>query len=818
MLHRLPTSSPLPDSVSPLPPKAVPQVGAPPATKSSDRSELSSRDPRLLLLLGLTAVLLVISWWREEGYQIADSVEYLERAHGIVLGHQLIDSQAIRSFGFSGLLVPLFALAKWFGLQDLVHVAHAAQVLQVLLALALVVVTARIGARLAGPSAGLAAAAVLGFNPIFLRWGVEPVSGIAAALFIALALERALGERRARDGAVVGLWLGLAFLMAYQTILVIGAIVGVLVLRDALRHRAYLGALCSGLLALVLLQCVLDRLYYGSFGISVWRYVLENFGTNASVLLEKLKLHRLARWVYNQSYGTGEQTVSYQEAVRIGDSPITSKLPPSWYFTHITQCLVWPALALTAVGFARALGRITWNGVLLTAVIVANVAIMSVKGSKEFRLWLPFLPMIAVLAGLGFATLAGPPKPGRSLRWALVTLLLAGVGVAGAIESWTTNTRRFGGFWRAMALVNDAAAQSLESRRAGWKPYREQQLAQGADPATLPEEVPHLRVAAAYHWSMFLRGSSLVELVKLPHHLDDWSIYTPEERQEDLDTLAGLDFFITHLPVLTLHHDLFAAVNHDFAVRGVFYDRVIYEGLGPIYVLGRRTGGPGELTFFDLDTQLSEQAFRERYDLHQDVRFEHLGTRGQREELQFLGWEYTPLPGDGYAWITYSWRGGPFEAPDFKIIDRLTSPDGHNAWQNNHHPAYGVHVTSSWGEGWNLREGYLVVPEADPYQPGERYRRMGGEYRRGDLIPASLWLDVARMNADDSEVQERMDVVDPLSGTPVRSLTPPGAFPTAQGYRLSLLDGMALVGSFFMPVHPRSRRPDDGHPVPTEEP
>ena len=380
---------------------------------------LKAKDWGLGCLLASTAVMLVWSWVRQEGYQLADSVEYLERAQGIAHGHALIDSVAIRAFGFSGLLVPLFWIYDALGLTEPVRIMQAAQLLQVLLTLALVAATARLCARFAGRAGGLAAGALLGFNPIVLRWGVEPVSGIAAALFVTLAVSRAVGDRRIafswpwssklpaasspqlpprmRDAWITGGWLGLAFLMAYQTILVVGAVLVVLFIRDVRRQPRWIAAVFGGLFGVVLLQCALDRWYYGSFGISVSTYFIENFGSSAALLFHKggkLPLVgpfflRVSHWIYNGLFQVGENTLKYQDQVVAGEKQITSKLPPSWYFTHLANCLVAPAAILVGFGLLRCVVQALRGTAVLWFVVAANVLIMSFKGSKDFRLWLP---------------------------------------------------------------------------------------------------------------------------------------------------------------------------------------------------------------------------------------------------------------------------------------------------------------------------------------------------------------------------------------------------------------------------------------------
>ena len=58
------------------------------------------------------------SWNSLEGYQLADSVEYMERARNLALGEEVRVEGAVRSFGFSLLLMPVFWVASWFGAES----------------------------------------------------------------------------------------------------------------------------------------------------------------------------------------------------------------------------------------------------------------------------------------------------------------------------------------------------------------------------------------------------------------------------------------------------------------------------------------------------------------------------------------------------------------------------------------------------------------------------------------------------------------------------------------------------------------------------
>ncbi len=773
------------------------------------------RDRGMLAVLAIIALFLAIAWWRESGYQIADSVEYMERAHSLATLEPLIDNKAHRSFGFAGILLPVFAVANWLGVRDFTHVAQICQLVQLVLSLALVLLTARLTARVAGRATGYAAALLVGLNPTLLRWGIEPVSGVAAGVFIALGVATLFDRRTPRSGCIAGLWLGLGMLMAYQSFLVIGPIVLFVVVRDLRSARKHALGLVAGVTFCLLAQCLLDLFYYDKFGISVFTYLYENLVINlarvvqlAGQFLHLQPLYDLAAWMYNLGVRlpTADIQTQYQQDVMSHTSDIKQKQGLAWYYLNIAHGVPWGAVALLGVGTLRALWLKSWKLLLLVFVIVVNVLTTGLKGSKDFRLWLPFLSMIALLGGLGWSTVAGYIGASASkgfvgfVRVAIACAVLVFASIGGVRENWSINTRHFEAFWRAIDRVNGEATAN----------YAHKPSPDGTSPA------PFDRVGCAYHWSVFLRACKDVDLVKLPHHLDYWASYTEQERKEDIDTIASLDWFITHLPILTEFPELMTAVNRDFAVDAVYYDRVEFEGLGPIFVFKRRTGSRDDKTLFDVvtDKSVADYAHEHSIDLSRSVSFCRSAANAAKPTLRLIDWNYTMVPGDGHGWITYTWCGGPFDGTDFVFVDRLTSSQPINAWQNNHTPAYKMWPTSKWGANWIVRESYLVVGQTDPFRPDGLARFFGGEHRRGDLIPTTLWMDVARYDEASGAVLERLDSCD--DGRLVRETALFGRPPRPRGACISV-DGLTRIGEFWMPVHARAHWPDDGRPVPEEQ-
>lgn len=748
------------------------------------------RSPVVQVMLVAILILQGLSWWILEGYQLADSVEYMERAQAFVRGEEVIDSTSIRSFAFPSVLVPFFTLAEWFDIDDFKPVVWMVRWIQMLFGLLLVRSCMRIGARLGGRRTGLVAGFLTGMNPVFLQYSVSPVSGVAAAAFVGLAIEHLLDPPSFKRGLRAGAWMGLAVMMAYQSLLVVGPLWLALFLRDRWKGRAsWLGAL-AGLAIGLVLQIILDKITYGVWGASVWRHFLSHIHFLA-LPLAHLGMLDLA----NALYGAAVEALD-SGVVHRGDSTledIDRLLGVQWYFTQLPRMLVWPVIGFGLLGLFQTIKRASWKTSTLVFVFAVNVLVMSVKGSKDFRLWLPLLPAIAPICAYGADLLFGKPGQRSPAGPLFATLALLATVVLGIQTLLDRNTRRFSGYWEAMQIVDGLAADIRANAPDG-------------------DLSPKIKASSAYHWAVYLRESEDVELIKLPHHLDHWKHYTPEERQASFEAIAELDFFITHLAVLSSpeHRDLMENVNRDFEVHAMLWDQEVFEHIGPVFVLRKRTGNPDAKTFYDVIEGRTPEEYRRDLLLPPGMRFvRRLGDH--LEEIDLLGWEIEELPGHGHVWITYHWYCRADIIGDYTIVDRLTTFDERNSWQNNHGPAYGVHKTSTWEPGWILRESWPVVAAANPYDWKSPFRPMGGPYRRGDLMPANLWIDLATFGAE-GQITGRMEPARTGEAEPMRRGEEATVLRTTDGTTFSK-DDLVRVGRMFLPVHASSRVPDDGRPL-----
>ncbi len=727
--------------------------------------------------------LLAWSWWRVEGWPLADAVEYMDRARSFVRGEGLGAAHAVRSFAFSLVFVPVFAAAEALGLDDERVAATACRLLQVGLALGLVQAVARLAGRLAGRDAGLAAGWLVVANPAWLLYGAVPVADLAAALCVAHALPELLPRRPdARPDAPPprplrgGLWLGAALLVSYKTLPVGAAVLLFQLVAGRRRALAPVGRALAGLGAGAAVQVALDRWVYGTWGVSLGRYVVENVGGVLGRVALELKLDAVAVWIYDLLH----ELRGWDYGVRGAPPAVRQRMPVDWYVTHLPEMLAVPVLALLALAVVRWVRRPRADVAILGAAFLLNVAVLSTKGSKSFRLWLPLLPLVLPVGAWALAALAAG-EGARSLRRAGAVALLAVTLVLGVAARAREPDAVHGGYWRAAEAARALAPED------------------GSRP---------VRFASAYPWATFGRAGRGLEWTRLAHPLEAWGGLGVDARDELFDQLGALDAFAVHLAQLTEHPTLFLFVNGRFRVEAAFYDQALHARLGPVFLLvraergeGRRFFGTPSLEDLDLDA------------LPPSTRF----AAGD-EELHLLGWAYEELPPDGpdrHGWITYWWTTPTGLSEDHRFLDRATAPDERNAWQNNHGPQYGVSPTSGWLPGTVMAESYLLVPAAEAMFEGRPWRPVGGAYRRGDLMPLRLWMMVCLPDGE-AELRPSLAAVPP--GDPGAELarrdqarlrrTPPG-------YAFSA-DGLVEVGRLLAPVPPRARVPDDGRPIPAD--
>jgi len=720
---------------------------------------LSWRDPAIRWLLLLTIALTCWSWWMQRGYPLADAVEFMDRARSWVAGEELSDARTVRSFAFSTLFVPPFLVARALGLEDPRPILVVARLLEVGLTLGLVLACARLAQRVAGRSAGLAVGCIAAFNPLVLQYSVYPISGIAAALCIALGLERLILPPSRRDALIGGLWFGLAFLMAYQGLLIALAVFVVLIARDRWHARASWLGLAAGLAICMGVQLVLDRVFYGQWDGSLWRYLLENVGYVIVHLMTDIGWSKAAGELYGEISALRGRVYVPDEAI----THATMRFNSFWYVISAPHFFVWPLLALLLVGVARAIGRPRWTSSLSVLTLILVLLVMAKKGDKSLRLCLPLIPLCAPLFAVAWEWLAQR----AFLRCLACAAVVAGLPM-GMVALAGMRPRAHAAYWGAADWINVEAGKLPADSRA--------------------------RVASAYDWAVFLRFGARVQAVKLPDALERWKTFSDAERASVTAAIDGVDWLIMHQPLFAARPDLLEHLAPRFEVAAAFYDQDEAAELGAVLVLRRSEQGGARLVTFESSAPTPQFALEMQFKREADS-----------EALTFLGHDFQRLPGSDWWWITYHWKL-PRADVALEIRDRISAPDEKRTWQNDHPLARGAHAPS---DARFVSEGFLFVPSDFQLGSTPRFRPIGGPYRRGDLIPVRVWFEVR-------DLTDNVTLAPWLEGEAhalqIEPLVETWRW-TADGSRLSK-DGLVQVATFFLPVHKRAYARDNGKPIP----
>jgi hypothetical protein len=780
-------------------------------TIAAQASGRGLRDRALIAWLALVLVLQLVTWSRQEGYSEADAVEFVSRAQAWVervdLGQERLTPR-MRPFGFSALFVPLFAVARMLDLDDLRPVLAAARCLQIALALTLLVVTARLAAELGGRRAGLAAAFLLGVNPLFLHYSVTPVSGIAAALCVALGLRRALAGAGFRAGLASGLWLAAGVLVAYQSLMVALILGALLCVRHRWSGRATWAGYLAGCCVCLPAGALVDRIAYGAWGVSLLPYLASNFGFIAVRFLVDLGLRDLATQLYTV---LARLTGGEFDPGGAGE-PVGQLQGRAWYLTTLPNVLVWPAaafgvlglaaltlrvhrragwllavLAAAASGFAPARPLLVvpavalalvwawglavraapdWKAALLGLLLALVLLVMSTKGNKLYRLWLPVLPVAVVLCAWGFELLAGRSR--ARLVLALCVLLFAWPLGHAALERLPL--KRYSSYWHAVDWINDAVATK--------------------GPIVGRDEP---RLAAAFAWAIYLRASDAIGTAQLPAMIDVWDQLAAEEQAELTNALDGLDWLVLHEPVVRMHPGLMAVVNERMHVRAAFFEPEQQSELGPVYVLSRREAaqdgedGARSFSFFELSHGPALPVRAPLATTRTPVYFRNREVAGQPfEGVTLLAIEHETLPGDGFGWLTWHWRADSEFRRDYRVLSRITGPGSVHLWRNNHDPASGVWPTSTWQPGWILKESFLLVPRV------EAQAALAASGPGDASLPGDVWVSL-NVQPDKRRTTHRLEVFRPGEQVPVAAQLAREVYESEDGFVFAK-DGMTRVG------------------------
>lgn len=707
----------------------APQPLQPPRHRSWAARALGLDDPGLALLASLALLVILACWSLQAGHNQADSVEYAEKAsQWVARGYMPSNQRSVRGPLLPLLLSPPFALAKALGVTDTRFVWPLLRGFQVLISLAFVIATARLGERLAAGArrspprleagrrmapAGLVAGFLVVCNPIFLRFSADPIAGLLAGVLVALGLAQLLaplsgtvpdtgsGTRatghRARVGFAAGLLLGLAGITAYKALPLALALFGMSLLRDRWHGRArWLGWL-AGFACALAIGIALDRIAYGVWGLSLANYLAYNVTVTGVPLLLALGLHGAATRLYeigNLYYGFKGPVETESVIQHVAQHP-----PQTWYLTHADEFLGLPGLTIIAIALIVCVRRPRWATTIVLGGVLAFGVVLSAKHSKAYRLWLPALPLIAALCGWSWELLWGARSDARLiLRRGLCALLLVTAPLFGLAEYLRLGPRLHENFWQAVAWID-------EVRRS--------------------EGVQQATYASSHPFATILRTPPELQLVRLEHPLQELSmIVNPTEKTfaRHLRDLESVDWLLIPERTLRANAGLRARLSERFTIATAFFEPDKHERLwGPLYVLRRAPHrAAGDPSGAALGAARGRRFFT-RTPLANPDEFEH--SQGKPpwlrsfslempdagpQTMRLVAVEFEELPDSGLGWLSSTWEAPAVLAVDCLLRLRVETPAGAPLELVDMVPGYDRYPTSSWTGPARLTEGRLV--------------------------------------------------------------------------------------------------------------
>ena len=367
-----------------------------------------------LAVLVLFAVFRADALLRVRGVFLADSAEYLLMTRYLLTGEgDLSWVRDLRSCFFPLLLAaPLFAADLMGAGGDGFDPAPARGVVLAFHALALLGAW-RLGSLLAGPRAGFLAA---GFTAVVAElgyWSTDFLTDVPAAACIVWA---AVARLRGRPAAA-GVWLGVAVLLRYQSLIALAAFLAGPLLRRRWRE---LGRLLLGLVPPLLLLGLLDALYWGRPFVTLYNFTLKQVITFLP-LEWAMKLRPDKPAGYDAPLGYAPRGRGY-------------------YLENLAAVLTWPLLAgLALYPLVRHRLRDRRGADLAVWVSVLTLGVLSLQRYKETRYLVAVIPLAAAVSAASVGALAGalarrlvPGRVAPAAALALPAALLAGA----ALYSW----------------------------------------------------------------------------------------------------------------------------------------------------------------------------------------------------------------------------------------------------------------------------------------------------------------------------------------------------------------------------------------------
>ncbi|MBL8692902.1 MAG: hypothetical protein JNJ88_02275 [Planctomycetes bacterium] len=586
-----------------------------PTSPSPNDSRARARRLDSILVFVFAVGVALASLPHRSGYPIADAVEYLKNA-GLVESGQELGGGSVRPFFYSALLLPIFRAARVLGSSDGREVFALVTAFMIGLGGLAAVATYRFVEKIGGAAAAIAAALFLSANRVFQFWVPNAMTDVPSSLCIGAAAACAMAPPSRWNALRTGLLLGAAIAFKYQAIQALMLFAGCMVFlwKPPGKRLPWvnLGLLFSGSSAGMALQSLLDLLAGRPFGATLLNYLRDNvlypIGGRLAPILNRTIGPEAANQFLESLTSTSADVAKYSE-VRAADPGMLLSQSRWYYFENIPELLTWFEVALFVIGaavLARRRPRGWWFPIVFLA---ASVAILSGKGSKDFRLWVPFLPFVCCMVGVGFASLVARIDRRLPTLAAIVAFCAFAFNLITILGGIPLQTQLARVSWARPLLVYDSRTPiavkkrdgTTREERKGFRPW--QVLPEPRNPADfggyeraarwLNQNAPAgARVSATWFWQFHYRLRPDLVLVAHRVQIDDFRKLPAPDRADIAAHLRSLDFLVVHLSSV-LEPGLFDIVDREFETVQIFENAIYDDSLDTLFVLKKRAR-PGD--------------------------------------------------------------------------------------------------------------------------------------------------------------------------------------------------------------------------------
>lgn len=714
-----------------------------------------------ILVFILTIGVSLATLQHRSGYPLADAVEYLKNAARAEGGLPMMQD-SVRPFFFSGFLSVIFRITRIFGSHDGREVVVIATAIMMLMSGVVAVVTYRFIEKIAGAPAALGAALFLAANRVFQFWAPTVATDVPCAMCIGAAAMLVMRPPSAKSALFAGAALGIGILFKYQAMVPAGLILLCLPFLwgplEGRRRTTWLITIALlGILAGLTIQSVLDWLVGRGFGATLWNYVKLNvvgsFGPRIAGLLRPFVPVETLNEVLAGLMDIKVDLNARANAANLHPDVLVRQ-PYTYYWTQLPQFLTWIETALAGLGAVALMVRRPRGWWFPFIVLGGFVFILTMKASKEWRLFVSITPFVFLFVGIGFAAVIATISRFAPRLAAIAAVLFLAPNLISLIGGVPLQVRASRSDFTRPLLAYDARSQGWVNGKPvlkGWRPW--QVIPECNNPADYGgyhraadwvnlNAAAGSRVSATWFWQFHFRLRPDLFLVEPLQQFDDrYKDFTNEQKEAVRQHIRSLDYFVSHLQALVLSPELFEFIEREFELVATFENSITDDSLNTIFVLKKRAKPSAEGWWLRVHTPAEVAALKASIPASDPVVYYEGPANDRRPVVELLHCDIDPEAlADGRVVARFTFEvppGTPSDGADIYLHIRVRNSRYHVI----HEQGYKLGYDRVTGARW--KSGTVFTQRVPMRTPRELYDFAKPE-GPGGIPSLSVWLQLAR--------------------------------------------------------------------------